>query len=104
MRPALTLVPPYTVAQVFRELALGNWDPACDRSHQEAVGVMIPRWAASGVGLAEFALLAQYNAIQQRTWSARLLLGSDLPAEIACARKSLDWRDVQLTALRAKLP
>jgi hypothetical protein len=103
-RPVLTLVPAYTAGQVLRELALGLWDPACDRSHLEAVGAMIPGWAAAGVGLADFAVLAQYNAFKQRRWSARLLLGADLPTEVECARRTIDWRDAQTEALRQRLP
>lgn len=103
-RPTLTLVPPYTAGQVLRELALGAWDPACDRSHLEAVGAMIPTWAAAGVGLTEFAVLAQYNATEQRRWSARHLLGCDIAAEVLQARRSTEWREVQIAALRAKMP
>ncbi len=102
-RPALALVPQYIAGQVIRELATGNWDPACDRSHLEAVGAMIPRWVASGIGLDDFAVLAQYNAFKQRRWSARLLLGCDLPAEIECARRTIDWRNAQVAAMSAKL-
>jgi hypothetical protein len=103
-RPALTLVPAYTAAQVLRELASGCWDPACDRSHQEAVGAMIPRWTAQGVGLADFTLLGQYNAHTNRRWSARLLLGSDLSAELECAKKTLAWRDARVASLRDSMP
>lgn len=100
----LTLVPAYTAGQVLRELATGHWDPAHDRSHLDAVGAMIPIWAAVGVGLTELALLAQYNAHVQRLWSARNLLGCDMREEISLARRSIEWRDTQIEALRAKMP
>jgi hypothetical protein len=103
MRPALALVPPYTAGQVLRELAQGHWDPAFDRTHLEAVGAMIPRWAAAGMGITEFGVLAQYNALKQRRWSARALLGCDIVAEVECARRTIDWRDAQVAAMSAKL-
>lgn len=104
MRPTLTLVPPYTAEQVLRELAAGCWDASCDRSHLEAVGALIPAWAALGVGLAEFALLAQHNAVEQRRWSARTLLGCDIQAELEIARRASDWREVREQSLRVKMP
>jgi hypothetical protein len=101
------LVPPYGAAQVIRELAQpgpASWDGSCDKGYQEAVGAMIPRWTQHGVGLADFALLAEYNAHTSRRWSARMLLGCDLLAELECARKTLAWRDARVAMLRESMP
>ncbi len=104
IRPALTLVPPFTAAQVLRELASGNWDASCDKGYQEALGALIPRWTSQGVGLSDFAILAQYNAHTNRRWNARLLLGADLAAELECAKKTIAWRDARIAMLQESVP
>jgi len=100
----LTLVPPFTVGHVLKMLAEGPWDSALDRTCWEAVGAMIPGWVAAGVGLADFGVLADYNRHAQRKWNARALLGCDIAAEIALARRTMDWRDVQEKSMLARLP
>lgn len=99
-RPVLTLVPPYAVADVLRELAAGPWDPASDRTHQNAIGALISTWVAQGWGVAEFALLAEYNRHAGRRWNARALVGCDLRAELETARRTLDWREAQVAMMR----
>ena len=101
-KPTLTLVPPYTVDDVLRALAQGPWDPSSDKSHQEAVGALIPRWAAQGLGVDDFALLADYNRHSGRRWNARQLVGCDLPAEISSARRTIEWREIQIAAQAGK--
>jgi hypothetical protein len=103
-RPVLTLVPPYHAGHVLKALAQGPWDGSSDRTHLEAVGAMIGAWAAAGVGVADFELLAEYNAHTQRKWSARALLGCDIAHELEVARKTIAWRDLQHKAMLAKLP
>jgi hypothetical protein len=98
-RPVLTLVPPFTAAAVIRELSQGRWDPTFDRSHQNALGAMIPVWVADRVTLADIALLREYSAISGQRMSARWLVGCDLAAEISKARRTLDLRDVRARAM-----
>jgi len=98
-KPRFTLVPPYSATQVLNELAQGPWDKSLDSGCQEAVGAMIPGWASSGVTGADFRVLAEYNAHTNRRWNARFLLGCDILAEIATAKKVLDWRDERAAAM-----
>lgn len=100
MRPALSLVPPFSASDAFRELAQGTWDESLDKGYQDALGALIAVWAAGSVTLADFALLAEYNRHIGRRWNARLLVGCDIHAEIGTARRSLDWRDVRVANLR----
>lgn len=104
MRPALSLVPAYTAAQVIREMAQGLWDDQHDKTHQDALSAMIPVWVAGRVALDDFALLAQFNAHSSRKWNARLLLGCDIAAELDVARRVLQWRDARAAMLRDTMP
>ncbi len=104
-RPVLALVPPYTAAEVIREMAQGRWDPAFDKTHQNALGAMISTWGATaGVTLADFALLREYSAISGQRMSVRWLLGCDIAAEISKARRTLDLRDVRAQAMADSTP
>lgn len=98
-KPRFTLVPPYSAAQVLHELAQGPWDRSLDSGYQDAVGALIPGWAAAGVVGADFRVLAEYNTHSSRRWNARVLMGCDLLAEISTAKKALDWRDVRAAAM-----
>src|SRR5262249_34706040 len=102
-RPVLTLVPPFTAAEVIRELSHGKWDPAFDRSHQNALSAMIPVWVADQVTLADIALLREYSAISGQRMSARWLVGCDLASEISKARRTLDLRDVRARVMADSL-
>lgn len=101
----LALVPPFTAAEVIREMAQGRgWDPAFDKTHQNALGAMIQSWVATtGVTLVDFALLREYSAISGQRMSARWLVGCDLEAEISKARRTLDLRDVRAKAMAESL-
>ena len=102
-RRVLTLVPPatpYTATEVLAELAKGPWDPAFDQTHQNAIGGLVPLWVTEGRGLSDFALLAEYNRHSNRIWNARALVGCDLTAELATAKRTLDWRDARMAMLR----
>jgi len=103
-KPVLTLVPPYTAADVIRELATGNWDSSADRSHQDALSALTPRWVASGVTMADFAVLRQYSAISSQRLSARVLAGCDLAELLSKARRTVEWRDAQAEAMAQSLP
>ncbi len=104
-RPVLALVPPYTAPEVIREMAQGRWDPAFDKTHQNALGAMISTWGATaGVTLADFALLREYSAISGQRMSVRWLLGCDIAAEISKARRTLDLRDVRAQAMADSTP
>jgi hypothetical protein len=103
MRPSLTLVPPYTVIHVLEWLAQGNWDQGFDKAYQDALGALILRWVSAGVVQDDWRALAEYNTHSGRRWNARLLVGCDIHAEVATARRTLDWRDVQSKTLLAKL-
>jgi hypothetical protein len=96
----LTLVPVYTAQDVIRELSQGPWDHAFDQTHQDALVAMIGGWVAARVTVADFRVLAQYNAFSGSRMSARSLLGCDLPAVIAHATKMLQERDERLNMLR----
>lgn len=100
----LALVPPYTAAEVIREMAQGRWDPAFDKTHQNALGAMISTWGAAGVTLADFALLREYSAISGQRMSARWLVGCDIAAEISKAQRTLDLRDVRAQAMADSIP
>lgn len=104
--PTLTLVPeqaPYTAEQVFAELRNGPWDQALEKPYREAVGALIRTWDALGVGVAQFAVLAQYNAISKRTWDARRLVGCDILAELSTAQRTVDMRAERQRILGEKL-
>jgi hypothetical protein len=103
-RPALSLVPPYSAAEVLAEMAKGNWDPAFDFTLQPALGAMIPAWVAQGVGLADLALLAEHSVHSQRRLNVRWMLGCDMKAEVSTARRALEWRDVRAQAMAGSLP
>jgi hypothetical protein len=103
MRPALTLVPPYTAGDVLRVMAGGRWDASHDGTYRDAVGSLIAAWVAKRVALEDFQRLAEYTKHAQVTMSARYLVGCDLPAEIDRARKTLDWRDIRMADM-ARLP
>jgi len=102
-RPVLALVPPFSAAEVIRELSQGRWDTAFDRTHQDALSAMILVWVADRVTLADFALLREYSAISGQRMSARWLVGCDLAAEISKARRTLDLRDVRAKAMADSL-
>lgn len=104
--PALALVPPFTAAEVICEMAQGRWwDPAFDRTHQNALSAMISTWAATaGVTLADFALLREYSAISGQRMSVRWLVGCDIASEISKARRTLDLRDVRANAMADSTP
>jgi len=98
-RPVLALVPPFTAAEIIRELSQGRWDPAFDRSHQNALSAMIPVWVADRVTMDDLALLREYSAISGQRLSARWLVGCDIVAEVSKARRTLDLRDVRAKAM-----
>jgi hypothetical protein len=103
MRPTLVLVPPYTAIHVLEWLARGLWDQTFDKAYQDALGALISRWSSDGVTQDDWRVLAEYNAISGRRWNARFLVGCDIQAEIATARKTLDWRDVRAKDMLGKL-
>jgi hypothetical protein len=103
-RPLLTLVPPYAAAEVLRVMGGGKWDPAFDRSHQNALSALIPVWVAGRIALDDFRLLADYSRHSGTVMSARFLAGCDLVAEIQRARQVLDWRDVRMASMLETLP
>lgn len=98
-RPVLTLVPPYTVHDVIREMAQGNWDPSFDKSHQEALSAMIPAWVAARVTPDDLARLREYSVISGTRLSLRWLLGCDITMEVTRARRVVDWRDERARAM-----
>jgi hypothetical protein len=103
MRPVLSLVklgPAFCAREVLERLAAGPWDKSLDSAYQDALGAMIPAWAARGWGLAEIDVLAEYNRHSMRRWNARLLVGCDMEAEITVARRTLDWRDLRVASAR----
>lgn len=87
---------PYTPREALAALARGPWDPVFDLAYQDAICALIPVWVSRGCGLAELALLSEYNRHIQRTWNARMLVGCDIATEVERARKTIDWRDVQV--------
>jgi hypothetical protein len=103
-RPVLALVPPYSAEDVLRELSQGNWDPAFDRTHQNALSAMIPTWVAAQVGLVDIALLREYSQLSGPRMSVRWLLGCDITAEISRARRTIDWRDARAKVMADSLP
>jgi hypothetical protein len=103
-RPVLALVPAFTAAEVIRELSQGKWDPAFDRTHQNALSALIPVWTAASVTLADIALLREYSAISGQRMSARWLAGCDMVAEVSKARRTLDLRDVRAKAMADSMP
>ena len=60
----------------------------------------MPIWAAAGVVLDDFVVLARYNDVSALKMSARVLVGCDLPSVIAHAHKSLRERDARLSMLK----
>jgi hypothetical protein len=103
-RPVLSLVPPYTAAEVIREMAQGLWDPAFDRSHQNALSAMISVWGQQCITLADFAVLREYSALSGQRMSARWLVGCDIAAEISKARRTIDWRDERARVMQNSMP
>lgn len=103
-RPVLSLVPPFTVAEVLAEMRQGRWDPAFDRSHQDALSALFPGLVARGVTLGDFAVLREYSVAFTQAMSARWLAGCDIAEEIDRARKRLDWRDAQAKAVADSMP
>jgi hypothetical protein len=103
-RPVLALVPPYTAEEVLVVMAKGNWDPAFDRTRQNALSALIPAWVAERVGLEDLALLADYSRMESVRMSVRWLLGCDIGAEISKARRVLEWRDARAKAMAESLP
>lgn len=103
-RPPLALVPPFTAAEVLAELAKGLWDPAFDRTRQDALSATIPAWVAERVTLADFAFLAEYSRISQERRNLRWLLGCDIVAEVSKARRAVEWRDVKAAAVAQSVP
>jgi len=99
----LTLVPPYTAADVIRELASGNWDPASDRTHQNALSALIPGWVAAGITLADLAVLREYSVHARERLSASYLAGcSDMGSLMSKARRVIEWRDIQVARIVAQ--
>ena len=100
----LSLVPPYTASQVLSELAKGIWDPAFDKSRQDALSALIPAWVAERVTLTDFTFLAEYSLIAQRRRDLRWLLGCDIVAEVSTARRTVEWRDERAKAMANLMP
>jgi hypothetical protein len=103
-RPVLALVPPYTVQDILREMSKGNWDPAFDKGHQNALSAMIPTWVAAQVTLEDFAFLREYSQLSGPRMNARWLLGCDIAAEISRARRTVEWRDARAKTMADSLP
>ena len=103
LTPVLTLVPPYTVAQVldvFR--AHGTYDPAFDSTHQDGLSRAHGGWVSARLGLEDFRVLAQHRA-KSRT-DARWLATSDLASEVAHARAEVQRIAESLSMLREFVP
>jgi len=98
-RAPLTLVPPYTLADVLRELAQGLWDPQYDRTHQNALSALLAVWVAGRVTLDDFVVLAKYSVHSGVRMNARWLAGCDLAAEVSTARRVIEWRDVRMASM-----
>ena len=96
----LVLVLPYTAAEVVAEMGRGPWDHAFDVTHQDALGVRLASWVASGITLEDFCVLAQYNQVSGVTMNARGLADADVMAKVVHARRVLAERQDRLDMLR----
>jgi hypothetical protein len=81
-------------------MASGPWDRSYDESQHDALGAILNGWVASGLGLDDFRVLAQANAVFGRRGNARDLTGGDTPGMVAHARKLIQDREDRLAMLR----